>query len=216
MKTLNHESTSKCYVCGRDEKEFVSILNPSDYDKEISLAESEISRSLSDISKDIKLILKRTENYDGELSIREMMHSEGISAKFVPEWKLLLKYLTPETVADIRIKGAPMYTVSTIRAMLSNAVKELDNGNHPAGVKEDEHIYRKEKELRELRLKKEGFEHFIANPGFKTYQTKLKVQGQNGNITVKYKLCPICSDLHTTYHNSITDNENDDNQGWDD
>jgi len=214
--TLNKEKDSKCYVCGRDQKEFISIFNAGIYDKEIFDVESEISRSLNELSANIKSVLKKTESYDEGLSIREMMESEGISAKFVPEWKLLLKYLTPQMIEDIKSKGRPLYTVSSIRTMLTNAAKELDNGNHPVGIELDERIFQKEKDLQGLKLKKERLENFIADPGYKTYQTVLeKAEDQNENIKIKFKLCPICSDLHTTYHNSIKDDDyNDDNQGW--
>ena len=69
----------------------------------------------------------------------------------------------------------------------------------------------KEKDHHKLRLEKEKLEDLIANPGFKTYQTILGDE----NITVTYKLCPVCSDLHTFYHKSIALTDDDpDNQGW--
>lgn len=194
------KKTSQCYLCGRDEKEFFELLNPNTYDKKISAAELSLRDHLEEMSKDIKSILKKTKDYDGSFSIETMIH-KGIFTEFMPDWKLLLKYKAPKTRTNYHVK------ISTIREMLLKALEQLDNGECPKGIFLPKEIQQAEKELEKLKKKKETLSKIIANPEFKTYETKLGSPGTSrspdGKISVKYKLCPICSTLLTTHHNPI-------------
>ena len=214
----SNQKITRCYICGRTEKEFLALLNPAIYGKKISELEAEIAPYLKNLSTEIKAIVTKTEGYDGSISIADLIDNERIYSKFMPDWELLLKYLT-ERVQHDRAWGISTkyscydewrpYTIAQMRKILSNASAKLDNGEDP-GVYHmiDDHILEKEKNLRVLKMKKEELQNIIANMGFKAYEIILREIKDDDKkidekITVQFKLCPICSDLHAKLHESI-------------
>lgn len=140
----------KCYLCGRSEQEFASLLNPEKYDKKIAETESNITKEFKAISLGITSILEKTKNYDGTLSMSEVMDNESISSKFMPDWNLLTKHLTKNVIDSIKSGIHPRvdhgwdrieekrydnkYTISSVRSILANALPQLSNEGHPTDI----------------------------------------------------------------------------------
>jgi hypothetical protein len=222
-------------MCGRTEKEFTDHFNPTTYDQEISKLEAEIAQYLKNISTEIKTSLKKTEKYEGSISIAELIDNQKVYAKFMPDWELLLMRISPRNVhsdygarADGGWGPGPEYphfdnkwrnyTVESIRKVLSDAAEELDKGKHPSeSYMINESILQNEKKLKVLKMKRDQLLDLIANPGFVTYETVLRRAKDSDEkidetINVKFKLCPVCSNLHAEYMASLVH----DDGGWDD
>lgn len=220
----------KCYLCGRSEQEFASLLNPEKYDKKIAETESNITKEFKAISLGITSILEKTKNYDGTLSMSEVMDNESISSKFMPDWNLLTKHLTKNVIDSIKSGIHPRvdhgwdrieekrydnkYTISSVRSILANALPQLSNEGHPTDIILPNVISVYEKELEELKLRREKLEE-LASKKFGTCMTNLGTikdsRGNTENESIEYKLCPICSDLLSAYQISKRDDGN-----WDD
>jgi hypothetical protein len=198
VETSNQESQQKCYLCGRNEKEFTSIFNSSIYDKDISQLESSISEKLKMLSNEITTILQRTEQYDRTIPIMELRVNDRIYSKFMPDWSLLLNYLK-------NFNFSRNETLIGVRDKLINATVKLDNGEIPETINLDAQTLSDNEKLQSLKSKKAILENLIANPAFKTYETTL--ESNKEKIVVKFKLCPVCSDLHTKYHDSIAEDD---------
>lgn len=206
----------KCYVCGRSEKEFVSVFDPKKYDKKFFELESILFANYKIISSKIAAIYQKTEQYDPSTLIKDLEENERIYSKFMPDWRELLKFLSYE----FKTRSSQNASIAYIRSILLDATLKLDKGERPENIQVDELTLEKEKAFKMLKIKREKLHDLIANPLFLTYETVVREIKDEQNklfdtINVNYSLCPVCVDLHTKYHNAIKA-ANDDSYGWDD
>lgn len=197
----NQEVEKVCYICGRSEKEFSSIFNPTIYDTQISEFQSNISKELKIISDDIQDILEKTKSYDLTSTIDEMDKNDKIYSKFMPYWRLLLKYLNYRYS-----EYATSELASTVRNRLEKAVEAINDGKIPDGIKLNDEIQSCQNKLQALKLKKDMLDSLTSFPEFRAHKMTV-INKDKEEIVFKFKLCPVCSKLHQSYHASIQDDD---------
>ncbi|MDD4325374.1 MAG: hypothetical protein WC203_03245 [Candidatus Bathyarchaeia archaeon] len=186
----------KCYVCGRTEKEFFSHLDSKIYDKEIAELKSSIQQLYKELTSDVKSLFEMIKDYDSSKSIKDLIVEREAAAK------LLYTYLN-ESKASCSFEDVEL---GKIKEAISSSLKELYADKFPNLIKVDKSIHKKEEKLAALTQKKEAIEYLINHPNFKAYETIIKRVGKEG-IPIKYRLCPVCSDLSVRYLQSIQSDE---------